>query len=236
MAGCLFNPNGTAEEDPCLAQWLDGYGPYGQGSAPIFMTLRSSEAETADSDTIVFGGASTVFDGHFPGFSRARWPPESFFFAIVDMQSGEQNGYVRLRSADPRRQPEIHLDFYPEGEGGDTDIRTLAEGTRRLLEILQMTGEPYLPLEVISPPSDVSIEQGIRDHSWSHHVTSSCRMGPRDDGDYCVDSKFRVNGVDGLRVVDGSIFPISPGGFPGSSTATISRKAFYDIIAAAKEN
>lgn len=232
MAGCLFNPNATVDEDPCLAQWFDGYGPYGQGSAPVFMLLRTSHAETDDADLIVFGGASTVFDGHFPGFSRSRWPQESFFFAIVDEQSAQQAGYVRLKSSNPRHQPEIHLDFYPEGS--EADIAALSEGVERLLGILNRTGEPYQPFEVVQPPPGESIEQSIRDHSWTHHVTSSCRMGPADDPDYCVDSKFRVNGVDGLRVVDGSVFPISPGGFPASSTATVSRKAFYDIIAAAQ--
>lgn len=59
-------------------------------------------------------------------------------------------------------------------------------------------------------------------------------MGPAGDNNYCVDSKFRVNGVEGLRIVDGSVFPISPGWFPASSTATISQKAFHDIVAAAK--
>jgi choline dehydrogenase len=231
-AGCLFNPNATAEEDPCLAQWLVGYGPYGQASAPIFMLMQTDEAETSDSDLIVFGGASTVFDGHFPGWSRARWPPEAFFWAIVDMQSAEQAGYVKLRSSNPRHTPEIHLDFYPEGS--DSDIRGLVQGVERLLGILNVTGEPYQPFEIVQPSPELSIEQNIRDHTWSHHVTSSCRMGPADNRDYCVDSKFRVQGVRGLRVVDGSVFPISPGGFPASATATVSRKAFYDILEEAK--
>lgn len=232
-ANCRFNPTLTPEEDPCLAQWMDGYGPYGQASAPIFMLMRTEAAETSDADLILFAGASVVFDGHFPGFSRQRWPAESLFVAVVDMQSAEQNGYVRLRSGNPRHQPEIHLDFYPEGS--EADIRALSEGVERMLEVLNNTGAPYQPFTYLNPPPGVSTEQSIRDHSWSHHVTSSCRMGPADDPDYCVDSKFRVNGVDGLRVVDGSVFPISPGGFPGSSTATISRKAFYDIIEAVSQ-
>ena len=199
------------------------------------MLMRSAEAETADSDLIVFGGASFVMDGHFPHYSRARWPQEAFFFAIVDMQSAQQNGHVRLKSSNPRHQPEIYLDFYPEG-AGDSDLRSLSEGVDRLLNILNMTGEPYQPFEYVSPSPEKTVEQDIRDHTWSHHVTSSCRMGPKGDTDYCVDSKFRVNGVSGLRVVDGSVFPISPGGFPASATATISRKAFYDILEAAKES
>jgi choline dehydrogenase len=45
-----------------------------------------------------------------------------------------------------------------------------------------------------------------------------------------VDSKFRVNGVDGLRVVDASVFPRLPGAMPNGPTFTISRKAFEKIV------
>ncbi len=54
-------------------------------------------------------------------------------------------------------------------------------------------------------------------------------MGPKDDPEYCVDSEFRVNGVDGLRVVDASIFPRTPGGFPVAPTFVISQKAFRSV-------
>jgi choline dehydrogenase len=55
-------------------------------------------------------------------------------------------------------------------------------------------------------------------------------MGPAGDRDYCVDSEFKVNGVDGLRVVDASIFPRTPGGFPAAPTFMISQKAFGVIL------
>jgi choline dehydrogenase len=45
----------------------------------------------------------------------------------------------------------------------------------------------------------------------------------------CVDSHFRVHGVKNLRIVDGSVFPRVPGGFPVAATFMISEKA-TDII------
>jgi 5-(hydroxymethyl)furfural/furfural oxidase len=42
------------------------------------------------------------------------------------------------------------------------------------------------------------------------HASCSCRMGREDDPMAVVDSQGRVKGVQGLRVVDASIFPVVP--------------------------
>ncbi|KAH0440683.1 gmc oxidoreductase [Colletotrichum camelliae] len=217
----------SPETDPCLAQWEAGYGAYGEAAAPIFGLYRSNHSRNADTDLIFFGGAGGVFDGHYPGFSEIAWPPTSFFWAAVKMQNGNPTGTVRLRSSNPRETPEINLNFFQEDS--DVDIAALSEGLNHLMSILNATGEPYQPFEVIDPPADRSLEQHIRDHTFSHHVAGSCRMG-KSSSDSCVDSKFRVHGVQGLRVVDGSVFPRVPGGFPVGATYAASRKAFHDIV------
>jgi 5-(hydroxymethyl)furfural/furfural oxidase len=42
------------------------------------------------------------------------------------------------------------------------------------------------------------------------HASCSCRMGRADDPMAVVDTQGRVKGVQGLRVVDASIFPVVP--------------------------
>jgi 5-(hydroxymethyl)furfural/furfural oxidase len=42
------------------------------------------------------------------------------------------------------------------------------------------------------------------------HASCSCRMGAPDDPMAVVDTQGRVRGVQGLRVVDASIFPVVP--------------------------
>jgi 5-(hydroxymethyl)furfural/furfural oxidase len=45
-----------------------------------------------------------------------------------------------------------------------------------------------------------------------YHVCGTCRMGSANDPEAVVDSDCRVLGVDGLRVVDASVFPTVPSG------------------------
>jgi choline dehydrogenase len=55
-------------------------------------------------------------------------------------------------------------------------------------------------------------------------------MGPRNDTGAVVDSRFRVHGVAGLRIVDASVFPKIPGFFIAAAVYMISEKA-SEVIA-----
>jgi choline dehydrogenase-like flavoprotein len=56
------------------------------------------------------------------------------------------------------------------------------------------------------------------------------RHGPDGQADAVLDSKFRVRGVPGLRVVDASVFPRIPGYFIVTPTYMVSEKAADDIL------
>jgi 5-(hydroxymethyl)furfural/furfural oxidase len=63
--------------------------------------------------------------------------------------------------------------------------------------------------EVMS--DDEALEAFVREAAigvW--HASCSCRMGRPDDPMAVVDTQGRVKGVQGLRVVDASIFPVVP--------------------------
>lgn len=220
------------EEDPCLAEWTHGYGPYSEAGTPLSFTFRSSVAETDDVDIYYFGTAGTEFNGFYPGFHQAAQPPEAIGWSVVKAHGRSATGTVELRSADPRDTPVINFNFFEEG--GDLDLKAMTEGVEKLLEIMNAVGGPYTPYEFVQPIPGLDVTQSIADTVFSHHATSSCRMGPKGDKDYCVDSKFRVNGVEGLRVVDGSVFPHTPGAYPVAATFMISQKAFKDIIGHSK--
>jgi 4-pyridoxate dehydrogenase len=63
----------------------------------------------------------------------------------------------------------------------------------------------------------------------AHHPAGTCRMGVVSDKAAVVDSELRVIGVDGLRVVDASVFPDLVGGNINAPVIMIAEKA-ADII------
>ena len=66
--------------------------------------------------------------------------------------------------------------------------------------------------------SDEEILRYIMEASYQNwHASCTCRMGRRDDEMAVVDSKARVIGVRGLRVVDASSFALLPPGHPQST-------------------
>ncbi|KAF7560563.1 hypothetical protein G7046_g3583 [Stylonectria norvegica] len=223
LQNCTF----LAPGDPCLREFQEhhGNGPYGIGGAPMALLYKSSVSENEDTDLFFFGGGYGGFRGYYPGYSRVSLSSNTWWWSIVKMQVQNRNGTVKLRSSDPTDTPEINFNYF--SQGGDHDLTALAEGVQLANKIFNGVDTAYAPINMTEPPSDKSdeIQQRIKHEAWGHHASSSCAIGPDGDPSACVDSKFRVQGVDGLRVVDASVFPRVPGGFPVLPTFMISQKA-----------
>jgi choline dehydrogenase len=218
------------ESDPCFVEWESrGTGPYSLSGGTFFLTWRSSVSWDNDADLFFLSAAGWGDSGFYPGFSQRTQMPNMWGTSIVRMQTANPMGTVTLRSKDPRVAPEINFNFFADQSADQSkrDLQALAEGVELLLRVYDDVGLPYT---VVAPNPEVEMKQALMDEAFSHHATSSCRMGPAGDRDYCVDSKFRVNGVDNLRVVDASIFPRVPGAMPNGPTFAISRKAFETIL------
>ncbi|KAJ8116073.1 hypothetical protein OPT61_g2425 [Boeremia exigua] len=219
-------PRTFNDSDPCFVEWENNAtGPYALSSGTFMSTWRSSMSWDDDTDLFFLSAAGWGDSGFFPGFSRRRPIPEMWGTSIVKMQTANPSGTVRLRSKDPRQAPEINFNFF--SQNAENDLQALAEGVALMMRTYDEVGIPYT---VINPNPAVEMYQALMDEAFSHHASSSCRMGPAGDLESCVDSKFRVNGVDSLRVVDASVFPRVPGAMPNGPTFTISRKAYKTIL------
>lgn len=138
-------------------------------------------------------------------------------------------GWVRLRSADPADKPRILTNSLAEPE----DVAALVAGTRLTREIA--AAEPFaseLGRELFPGP-EVASDEDIADDLRSRvellfHPVGTCRMGS--DENAVVDPQLRVRGVDGLRVVDASVFPIIPSGNTNAPTIAVAERA-ADVIA-----
>jgi choline dehydrogenase len=77
--------------------------------------------------------------------------------------------------------------------------------------------------------SDDDVREFIRNEAWGHHASCTAKMGTPDDPTAVLDSRFRVLGTQGLRVVDASVFPKIPGYFIVSAIYMVSEKA-SDVV------
>ncbi len=170
-----------------------------------------------------------------------------------------ETGYVKLRSADWRDEPEVAFNLLSD----QRDLERLMDGFRRLgrlaamPELQAVTTDPFpasygdkvrqvgvvntrnrivtgMMAKLLDGPAalrstlirrfimdgvaledvmhdDAQLEAFIRRAAvgvW--HASCSCRMGAEDDPMAVTDPAGRVRGVEGLRVVDASIFPVVP--------------------------
>src|SRR4051812_41953464 len=159
----------------------------------------------------------------------------------VKMHPQNRAGYVKIRSANPTEMPEINFRLYTEGS--ETDIGAIKDAVAWGRRALSGVSAPTGPFQTTNPPcggatvntdgtcsDEESDEEYIRNQTFGHHVTSTCPIGSEDDNMAVLDSKFRVHGVLGLRVVDASAFPRIPGSFPVIATYMLSEKAAEDIL------
>lgn len=76
------------------------------------------------------------------------------------------------------------------------------------------------------PQSDADVDAYIKRtlHS-ANAVVGTCAMGSSPTRGAVVDSELKVHGVEGLRVVDASVFPKIPGGQTGAPTVMVAERA-----------
>ncbi len=232
IRGARFRPPLPGEApDPLFAEWLEGKGPYTTNGAVISLIKRSS-AERPAPDLFLFGLLG-YFKGYFPGYAEQIARGENYFtWAVLKAHTHNRAGRVTLNSADPRATPHINFHYFDEGSEGGDDLDAVVEGVETVRRITarcqDVIDEELLPGPQVTSKDE--IRQFIRDNAWGHHASCSCRMGPANDRMAVVDSRFRVNGTHGLRVVDASVFPRIPGFFIVSAVYMIGEKASDVII------
>ncbi|MCX2721032.1 GMC family oxidoreductase [Roseibium salinum] len=144
-----------------------------------------------------------------PAGKRPLMNPDPFPGFLLGFQPTRptSRGHIRLRSADPFDAPEIH----PNSLSTNRDLTEMIEGCKLMRRIAASPALQSVIDEEITPgPSVRTDEEMLEDVrgrcSTVFHPVSTCRMGA-DPLENVVDSRLRVYGVDGLRVVDASIFP-----------------------------
>jgi choline dehydrogenase len=170
---------------------------------------------------------------HFLPFSTDKMGEKlhsfSGFSASVCQMRPESRGSLRIRSADPSVPPEIRINYLAT----ETDRTANVEGLKILRKILQAPALRPFVTEEVEPGVKVVTDEALLSYcrqrgSTIYHPTSTCRMGS--DPLAVVDQRLRVRGIEGLRVVDGSIMPDLVSGNTNAAIIMIAEKASEMIL------
>jgi choline dehydrogenase len=140
-------------------------------------------------------------------------PAEGHGYQVhVGPMYADTRGHVKIRSTDPREHPSLLFNYLST----PTDRKEWIEALRVSRRILnQPAFEPFNAGE-LSPGPAVETDQEIldwvaRDAETALHPSCTAKMGV-DDTAVVDPTSMAVHGVEGLRVVDASVFPFIPNG------------------------
>ena len=143
----------------------------------------------------------------------------------------DSRGHVGLHSADPYQQPLIQHNFCQD----DRDMQRLVQGIKIMRHITDQPAFKAYVGEEVEPGRDVHSDDALRHYIKSHcmtmyHPTSSCAMGTGQNA-VTDPTSMKVYGLDGLRIVDASVFPAVTSGNTMAPTVAVAEKA-ADLIRA----
>ncbi len=144
------------------------------------------------------------------------------FTASVCNLNPTSRGSVSIRSADAADAPLIAPNYLSTQADREVAARSLRL-TRRIVE--QPALARYRPAEY-KPGTQFQTDEELARLAGDiattiFHPVGTCRMGRDDDALAVVDSRLRVRGVQGLRVIDASVMPTITSGNTNSPTLMI---------------
>jgi choline dehydrogenase len=141
----------------------------------------------------------------------------------------DARGTVKLKSTDPRQHPALRFNYLSTGQ----DRREWVEAIRVARRILsQPAFDPYNDGETSPGPSVETDEEILdwvaRDAETALHPSCTAKLGT-DQLSVVDPDTMRVHGLDGLSVVDASVFPYVPNGNIYAPVMMVAEKA-ADLI------
>lgn len=131
----------------------------------------------------------------------------------VGPNKAKSRGHVRIKTPHMKDHPEILFNYLKEPEDRE-DWRRAVRLTR---EIMNQPALDAFNAGEHAPGADVrtddEIDAWVREEAeTAYHPSGTCKMGGDDDPMAVLDPQCRVRGMENLRVVDSSIFPVIPNG------------------------
>jgi len=166
-----------------------------------------------------------------PKNNKASLKPEPYsgFLLCFNPCRPTSRGHIEIASSNPRDAALIDPNYLSTQK----DIDEVIQGSRLMRKIMSapalkdITVDEVLPGPVVE--SDEQMLEYFRHNSGSiYHLCGSCAMGA-DVQTSVVDKRLKVHGIDGLRIVDASIFPNVTSGNTHAAVLMVAEKG-ADLI------
>lgn len=174
-------------------------------------SVRSPDFAVLFSPSYFMDYGFKIYDGHAYTFT-------------VALRHAESTGQITLFSKDPLAAPRIQGNYLKEKRDRDLYLKAF----ERVRSIAMANAFSELRGGEIDPGPGVQTDEDILDYikenvftEW--HPTGTCKMGSELDS--VVDSRLRVHGVSGLRVVDASVMPTNLATALNATVIMIAEKA-----------
>ncbi|EHK1075499.1 choline dehydrogenase [Vibrio parahaemolyticus] len=158
------------------------------------------------------------------------------FQVHVGPNKPESRGTVEVVSSNPNDKPKIEFN-YISTEQDKQDWRDCIRLTREILNqpaMDEFRGDEIQP--GLNITTDEQIDEWVKQNVESaYHPSCSCKMGSDEDPLAVLDEQCQVRGIQGLRVVDSSIFPTIPNGNLNAPTIMVAERAADMILGNALE-
>ncbi|TPK78042.1 choline dehydrogenase [Mesorhizobium sp. B2-4-18] len=168
--------------------------------------FRTDPAFSRPNMQLYFQAFSTLIpkNGERPILTPDPWP--GFSIGLSNCRPSSR-GEIMIRSSNPLDYPKIVANAYST----NADVEEMLSAVKFVRKIASMPAMAEIIAEEVLPGpsirSDADLITDFRKRSGTvYHPVSTCRMGP-DPSRSVVDPRLTVHGLEGLRIIDASIFP-----------------------------
>ncbi len=184
-----------------IVRWLTtgrGALTFGVSSAQAF--ARSRDGLASPDIQLLFSPAS-YDQNKFGALERAPG-----MTIAVSIARPESRGTIMARSPDPFERPSLKPNYL----SAPNDLRVALAGVALARRIFAAPALARHSVAEITPGAEVAGEEALADYirrqgTTIYHIVGTCRMG--EDPMAVVDSRLKVRGLGGLRVIDASVMP-----------------------------
>jgi choline dehydrogenase len=201
-----------------IARWLTvGRGALTFGVSSVQIFCRSREGLASPDLQLLFSPAS--YDNNkFGELERV-----SGATVAVSIARPESRGTIMAKSSDPLERPLIKPNYL----ASPNDIRVALAGIAHVRRIFAQPAFAQHSIGETTPGPKITSEADLTEFirntgSPIYHPVGTCKMG--EDPQAVVDSRLRVRGINGLRVIDASIMPAVTTGNTNAPTIMIGEK------------